>query len=139
MILPSRLIFYDASYRLDGGTTTLYARDEQGVEHRILLPRNMDSQRCPTTDQFYFDGELVPACSPLESNLLRLLKEAELTSRSAPQPGSLRLKPSYGVAGDDLKRLLSSTPEANLRRLVNNVITYLESDSYGSTDTPPIG
>ena len=132
MNLPSRLTVHDASYALDGGTTTLFATDEQGAEHRIRLPRNIESNLCQTTGQLYFDGELVPVRSLLESNVLRLLKDAVLAPRSTLRPGSLKLEPPFGVAGDDLKRLVAGSADENLRWLVDSVITYVEADAYGS-------
>ena len=137
MTLPSRLTFHAASYRPDGGTTTLCATDEHGLEHCVLLPRNIDSNLSQTTGQLYFDGELVPVRSLFESNLLRLFNEAQLVPGSISEPGALRLDPPIGVAGDDFRRLLDSQPVKRLRWLLDSVIAYVESDAYGSSGTPP--
>lgn len=140
MSLPSRLTFYNASYAFDGGTTTLYATDEQGAEHRVVIPRSIDFNPGPTIGRLHFDGELVPVRSLLESNLLRLFKEAELAPDLAPPPpGAVTFDPPYGVAGDDLKRLIGYSPEERFRRLVDSVIDCVESDAYGSQGTPSTG
>ena len=139
MTLPSRLTFYDASYRLDGGTTTLYATDEHGAEHRVYLPRELlsasSSTHYQTTGVLYFDSELIPVRSALESNLLRLFRQALLAPRSVPRPGSMQLTPPFAVVGDDLERLVRGTAEDNLRFLVDSVISYVESDAYGAAGT----
>ena len=136
MTLPSRLTFYDASYRLDGGTTTLYATDEHGAEHSVCLPRGITSDSSSTHHQttglLYFDSELVPVRSALELNLLRLLRQAQLAPRSVPRPGEMKLTPPFAVVGDDLERLVRGTADDNLRFLVDSVISYVESDTYGA-------
>ena len=138
MNIPLRLTFYSAAYALDGGSTTLYATDEQGKEHRVYLPRGFDSDdpSAPrqTTGLLYFDNELIPVRSPLEANLLRLFREALLAPRSVPRPGAMKLTPPFAVVGDDLERLARGTADDNLRFLVDSVITYVESDAYGSAD-----
>ena len=139
MNLPWRLTFYEATYALDGGSTELYATDEHGAEHHVHLPRNIYSDDSSTPRQtiglLYFDGELIPARSALESNLLRLFREASLAPRDVPRPDSMKLTAPFTVVGDDLKWLVRGTAEDNLRFLVDSVITYIESDRYGSTGT----
>jgi len=76
--------------------------------------------------------ELIPARSRLESKLLKLFREAELAHRSVPRPGELKLTSPFTVVGQDLERLVRGTAGDNLRFLVDSVITYVESDAYGS-------
>lgn len=136
MDIPLRLTFYSAGYALDGGSTTLFATDEQGKEHRVYLPRGFDSNGGQTTGLLYFDGELIPVRSAFESNLLRLFREAQLAHRSIPRPGAMKLTAPFAVVGDELERVVRGTAEENLRLLVDSVITYVESDAYGSADIP---
>ena len=140
MNLPARLTFYSADYTLDGGSTTLYAIDEHSTEHRIYLPRNIysdsDLRLRHTTGRLYFDDDLVPVRSSLESNLLRLIKDAQCEPRSEPGPGWEKLEGPVVAMGDDLERLVRGTPEDNLRWLVGSVISYIESDGYGSAGIP---
>jgi len=137
MNVPSNLTFYSAAYALDGGSTKLYATDEHGTEHHIYLPRDFhgDSEPRRTIGLLYFDDELIPVRSALESQLLRLFREARLAPRSVPKPGSMKLMPPFAVVGEDLEQLVRGTPEENLRFLVDSVITYVESDAYGSAGT----
>ena len=135
MNMPVRLTFYSADYALDGGSTTLYATDEHGKEHRVYLPRGFTSDGSRTTGLLYFDDELIPARSTLESNLLKLFRDAELAHRSVPRPGEMKLTPPFTVVGDDLERLVRGTADDNLRYLVDSVITYVESNAYGSAGT----
>lgn len=134
------MTFYSADYALHGGSTRLYATDERGAEHHVYLARNIysDGGSGPrqTAGLFYFDGELIPVRSRLESKLLRLFLEAQLAPRSVPILGSQKLTPPFGVVGDDLERLVRGTPENNFRFLAVSVITYIESDAYGSAGIP---
>jgi hypothetical protein len=140
MNLPLQLTFYSASYALDGGSTTLYATDEHGTEHRVYLPRGFHCDGSSTPRQktglLNFDGEVIPARSAIESNLLKLFREVLLAPRSVPTPGAMKLTRPFSVVGDDLERLVQGTAESNLRFLVDSVITYIESDAYGSAGIP---
>jgi len=135
MNVPSRLTFYSAEYALDGGSTRLYAWDENGAERRVYLPRNFysdgSSVPCQRAGLLYFDDERIPVRSALESDLLRLLREAMLAPCSVPRPGEMKLTPPFTVVGKDLEKLVRGTEEENLRLLVQSVITYVESDAYG--------
>jgi hypothetical protein len=139
MNVPSRLTFYSAEYALDGGSTRLYAWDEHGAEHRVYLPRDFysDGSSVPRqrTGLLYFDDERIPVRSALESDLLRLFREAMLAPRSVLRPGEMKLTPPFTVVGKDLEQLVRGTEEENLRFLVDSVITYVESDAYGSAGT----
>ncbi len=118
----------------------MYATDERGVEHRVVIPRSIDFNPGPTIGRLHFDGELVPVRSLLESNLLRLFKEAELAPKSTPPPpGAVTFDPPCGIAGDDLKRLIGYSPEERFRRLVDSVINCAEGDAYGPRGTPSTG
>jgi len=108
------------------------ATDEHGGEHRVYLPRGFDSTGNRTTGLLYFDEQLIPARSTLESKLLKLFREAELAHRSVPRAGEVKLTSPFTVLGQDLERLVRGTADDNLRFLVDSVITYVESDAYGS-------
>ena len=97
----------------------------------------MFSDPGPTARQLRFDSEPVPVRSLLESNLLRLCKEAQLAPRSIPSLGVSAFTPPFAVAGDDLERLSRGGPDENLRWLVQSVIDYVESDAYGYSGTSP--
>ena len=91
----------------------------------------MSSRLHQTKGQLYLDGESVPGRSPIEANLVQLVKQAVLAPRMIARPGSFELKPPFAVADDDLERVVAGTPDENLRRLVDRVIKYVESDAYG--------
>lgn len=89
---PSWLTVCDSMYALDGGTILLQAFDEAGGEHRIVLAQHMSPDPGPSQDRIpgrlYFDDELVPIRSELESRLLRLFRAAEV--RCEPTPDEVR-------------------------------------------------
>lgn len=136
MNLPSHLEITDASYALDGGTTTLFATDEVGAAHRIMLVQHVFTEQTSNAKRLpgrlYFDGDPVLVRSEYESDLIRLLRAAQLAPSSIVCPGSKQLTEPFGVAGHDLKRLLTSTPEENLSRLVSDLISFVESEVYVS-------
>jgi hypothetical protein len=139
MDLPTRLTFHNSAYRLDGGTTSLYATDARGTEHWVTLGQHAhvepisDDGRIP--GRLHFDGEAIAVRSTLESDLVSLLKAADV--RVVPKPaGSDRPSADgpkgFAVIGADIKRVLSRTPEENVRALLADVIAFVESEGYVS-------
>ena len=98
MNLPSRLTFYGGEQTLNG-RTLLDATDEHGVRHLVYLTSLFA--------RLYFDGEPIPVSSPIETELLHLLRKAQFDARVPPWSGSL-----VGLVGD--------------------VIRYIEAHAYGS-------
>jgi hypothetical protein len=137
MDLPSRLTFHNCAYALDGGTTVLYAADERGAEHYVTLGQHAyvepvsDCGRIP--GRLHFDGQAIAVRSPVESDLLARLKAAEVWV--VPDPSESH-RPSadeskrFAVIGADIKRVLSRTPEENVRGLLSDVIAFVESPRY---------
>ncbi len=111
MAVPSRLTLYNVRFVFDGGTRHLYATDERGAEHRITLVQRMQQISDPRElpGRLYFDDDLVAVRSDLESDLLRLLKTAELSPCANAPPDS-----------------------EILRGAVNALISFVESDAYVS-------
>jgi len=140
MKLPSLLTFHDADYALDGGSTTLYATDELGGEHRVYLPRNIYSDAGTprrVTGLLYLDDELVPVRSALESDLMRLFRRGRCVPSSTPRPGCEKVEGPVTAVGKDLERLVRGTPQDNLRWLVDSVISYVASEIYAASGNVP--
>lgn len=133
--LPSRLTVHDAAYALDGGTTSLRARDEAGREHAVLLVQHSRPEASPSFDavpgRLYYDGELVPIRSALESGILSLLKSAEVRYVEPHHQGEpLQLSPNALILGDDIRDVLTRGTEDNIRALTARVVGFVESDEY---------
>lgn len=137
MNLPARLTFHNYAYALDGGTTILYATDERGGEHYVTLGQHAyvapvsKGGRIP--GRLHFDGEAIAVRSAGESELLALLRAAEV--RVVPDSSGPDRPPADGprrfaVIGDDIKRVLSRSPEDNVRELLMDVIAFVESPRY---------
>ncbi len=83
MTLPFHLVIHESVFTMDGGTTTLLAKDATGREHTVRLVQHAFPNPRGSTDEvpgrLYFDGELVPVRSEFEEHLLRLLRSADVT------------------------------------------------------------
>jgi|SRR5579862_2421141 len=136
MEIPARITVHDAAYLLDGGTTVLQATDEAGREHRVMLVQHAlpgPSQSLGAVPgRLYFDGELVPMRSDLEAGLLALLRAAEVRySAPAPDNGErIHLSPNALILGEDIRQVLSRSPEDNIRALLIAVVQFVESEEY---------
>jgi hypothetical protein len=136
MVLPTRLTVYSFAYALDGGTTVLRATDEAGREHGLTLVQHAFPQPSPSLGaipgRLYFDDELVPMRSDVETAVLVLLRGAEVRySGLVPEHGErIQLSPNALVLGDDIRQVLARDPEENIRALVAEVIRFVESDHY---------
>src|SRR4051812_24991160 len=85
--LPRRIVVRDCAYALDGGTIQLRAQDERGRQFNILLAQRVSPKASRSTNlipgRLYFGSQLVPIRSESESQIVRLLEEAEV---NAPTP-----------------------------------------------------
>jgi hypothetical protein len=132
--LPAQLTIHDCAYRLDGGTISLAASDEAGNEHLIVLIQHRSTS--PSEDEIpgrlYFDRQLVPMRSEMELELLGLLR----ASPCHPSPGEeergepIALSPNVGIFGEDIRQMLTRSPEDNLQALRTEVVSYVESEAY---------
>jgi len=136
MVLPASLTVHNCAYALDGGTTVLQATDEAGRERGVMLVQHAFPQPSPSLGalpgRLYFDGELVPMRSDLETRVLALLRAAEVRY-SGPLPDqceSLQLSPNALILGEDIRQVLSRGPEDNIRALLAAVVKYVESEAY---------
>jgi ribosomal protein L7/L12 len=134
--LPARLKLHDCAYRLDGGTISLAAIDEAGEGHSIVLVQHRSPGPSASGDaipgRLYFDRALVPMRSELESQLLRLLRAAECLSSPGEEErgGRAELSPNAVVLGEDIRQMLTRSPEDNLRALRAEVVSFVESEAY---------
>lgn len=85
MVLPSQLVLRGCGFAGDGGTIRLDATDERNVKHEIVLTQHAyhytRDPRC-ISGRLYFDGEIVPIRSALETGIVALLRAAELRSQN---------------------------------------------------------
>jgi hypothetical protein len=136
MMLPKTLTVHNSAFALDGGTTALQAIDEAGREHGVMLVQHAFPEPSPSLGavpgRLYFDGELVPMRSDLETQLLALLRAAEVRySGPLPDQGErIQLSPNAMILGEDIRQVLSRGPEENIRALLAAVIEFVESEAY---------
>lgn len=130
------LTLFDCSYWADGGTTILYAHDEEGCEHRIMLVQHAmpdpGDMRTGIPGRLYFDDELVPLRSLREMEVLDLLHTAEVRrGRRQPEGEQVPLSPSaFLTAGDDIKQELTSGPEEKLLATLAYILEFVKSERY---------
>src|SRR5205809_408595 len=99
MVLPAKLTVHRFAYALDGGTTVLQATDEAGRDRTVMVVQHAFPQPSPSLEampgRLYFDGELVPMRSDLETGLVSLLRAAEVRYSEPPTIGaSVQLSPN---------------------------------------------
>ena len=130
MKFPKAITVIDASYLLDGGTMTLYALTDSGLKCQIRLnQRAFDSY--PDPGRLYFNDQLIDIRSDDESTILELLKTASIISKDRlSSPSENRISKKALILGDDIKEVLENSPEDNLRKFRDNIITFVESDEY---------
>jgi len=134
---PARLVLRSSEYHLDGGTAVLLGSDEQGHEREVMLVQSMfpQSRLSGIPGRLYLDGRPVPVRSELESQVLAVLRAAEV--RYTPAEGELagkriQLSSSVVILSDDIKQVLTRGPEENIRALRNQVVETVESEQYVS-------
>jgi hypothetical protein len=112
MVLPESLTVHSFWYSPDGGTTVLEASDEAGCEHVVMLVQHVSPEVTPHRDELpgrlYFDGELVPMRSDVETRVLALLR----------------------AAGTQSAGLLPDQDASDTRALLVSVIEFVESEEY---------
>jgi len=128
--LPRRIVVRDCAYALDGGTIHLTATDEAGREFGIRLVQHAFPRSSPSTNvipgRLYVGSRLVPMRSELEAQVLRLLSEATVQA-PPPQPRPAR---RMAVLGEDIKEVLSRTPEENCRAFLRQIVEFVQSERY---------
>lgn len=137
MGLPKKLVIHSSSYCLDGGTACLEATDEVGQPHVVMLVQSVfpGGNTYGIPGRFYLDGELVPLRTDQESQVLALLRAAEI--RSTPPPAEqvgerITLSPNALILGDNIKQHLTSGPEENIGSLRDRILEFVESPRYES-------
>lgn len=130
MNLPESITIVDASFMLDGGTTTLHAVSASGEEVRVRLnQRVFDSYGDP--GRLYFNGELVEVRSDEEAAIVHLLRNATITSKDDPptSPENTISKNSI-ILGDDIRKVIENSPDQNLLDFRDAIVSFVESEEY---------
>ncbi len=128
--IPSSITLTESEYWLDGGTMVLCAITETGDECHIQLnQREFDTYIDP--GRLYFNGRPVAVRSDDELQIVNLLKNA-MVAPEINQPASPddRVSDKAVTLGDDIKELMSLSPEENLRKIRDDMIAFVESDEY---------
>jgi hypothetical protein len=135
--VPKSLTLHDSAYMLDGGTTCLMCTDEAGRQRTITLAQSMFPEPNPLSEyipgRLYLDDDLVAVRSAEEQDILAALRSAKIVRNSADssQAGErIKLSPNALILGDDIKRVLSSTPDENLRAMLAQVISKVASPDF---------
>jgi hypothetical protein len=130
--LPRRIIVRGSEYMLDGGTIHLHATDERGREVGIMLVQHLFPHPGLSMDvipgRLYFGPQLVPIRSELEERLLQLLSESEVQAPPPPPPQPPRK--NMLILGDDIKAVMTRTPEENIRAFLREIVEFVRSERY---------
>ncbi len=133
MTLPKSLVLRSSQYWMDGGTASISGTDETEQSHVVMLVQSAFpwGNTFGIPGRLYFDDELVPLRSELESQVLAVLRAAEV--RDIP-PGDcgepILLSQNALILDDDIKQVLSRGPEDNIRGLRDKIVATVESPEY---------
>jgi hypothetical protein len=121
----------NAAYATDGGSITLWLRDEHEGEHELILVQHVMPARRPDRrpGRLYLDGRLIDVRSPEEAAILAFL---EVAPTSAPEHSG-RKPIQVACAGADLEAYFAAVkegPAAAIRHLAKELVAFVRSDEY---------
>ncbi len=130
MKLPQSITITNSSYLLDGGTTTLCAVCDLGNEVHIQLAQHVFPS--PVAGRLFFGEELIAVRSPVEDAIVKLLDEAEIlpSALRLPDGEPIQLSEDRISFVEEIDELAANIPADNLRRQLNAIVAYVQSDEY---------
>jgi len=122
LVLPEELCIRSASGATDGGTIRLYTADQHDRPHVIDLVQHVQETARPDQipGRLYYDHVLIEVRSATEKRLLELLRQAPV--KPSHFEGSPLLPPEPALA--------PGAAELDLRAVVDEVVSFVESDEY---------
>jgi hypothetical protein len=117
------------AYYTDGGSITLWLRDEHEREHQLLLARSIGHVPDRRPGRLYLDDRLIEARSSEEAAILAFLEGAPT---SAPEH-NVRKPIQIACAGADLEAYFAAVeegPAAAIRHLAKKLMAFVRSDLY---------
>jgi hypothetical protein len=122
----------NAAYAMDGGSITLWLRDEHEGEHELLLVQHRMPARRPDRrpGRLYLDGRLIDVRSPEEATILGFL---EVAPTSVAELSGRKPTERIAFAGADLEAFFAAVekgPAATVRHLAKEVVAFVRSDEY---------
>jgi hypothetical protein len=132
MQLPTQITIVNSCFFLDGGTVILHAITTDGAKCEIQLNQRVFAEFYANPGRLYFNQELVEVRSADESRIVQLLKDATVkaTVREPTPTDNPPISKNALILGDDIREVLESTPEENLRRFRDQIVAFVESDEY---------
>jgi hypothetical protein len=130
------LTIVDGAYALDGGSIFLAFRDNDGVQHQLLLVQHrlpMDPSDPRNPGRLYLDNQIIQVRSDEETRLLSQIKAAVITP---VLPDLQEPKQETGpvvVLGEDIADFMAAaraSPRAAIQHLVDSLVQFVESEEY---------
>ena len=139
MKIPTKITILDGAFATDGGSISLLISDPAGQSHNVLLtqhklpPSGFPGERKP--GRLYFNGSIIKIRSKEELAILSALKKAmiEIPPPKESRFNAIDTEQPGMVVGDDIVDYyakIKEGPEAALRHLVSELISYVESEEY---------
>jgi hypothetical protein len=130
----------NAAYAMDGGSITLWLRDEHEGEHQLLLVQHVMPACRPDRrpGRLYLDDRLIEVRSPEEAAILAFL---EVAPTSASEHSG-RKPIQVACAGADLEAYFAAVkegPAAAIRHLAKEFVAFVRSDEYVRFAAPNSG
>src|SRR5512137_1191201 len=140
MRAPRPLTIVDGAYALDGGSIFLAFRDNDGVQHQLVLVQHsipMDPSDPRNPGRLYLDDQIIQVRSEEETWLLSEIKAALIAPVLPGQPEPKRETGPVVVLGEDIADFLAAaraSPRAAIQHLVDSVVEFVESGEYLKLD-----
>jgi hypothetical protein len=136
MSSPKHFTIEDAAYALEGGSIFLSFRDNDGVQHALILaqhniPMHESDTRIP--GRLYLDNQIIQVRSDEEIRLISGIKSASISPIQNETKESKAERGPVHVYGQDIADFLAATrksPEAAIWHLVDSLVQFVESDEY---------
>lgn len=131
-----QFIIEEGAYALDGGSIFLSIKDNDGVQHKLILVQHcipMDESDPRIPGRLYLDDQIVQIRSDEE---IRLISELKKASISPDEPGLKETKEETGpvyVVSEDIADFLAATrssPKDAIKYLVDSLVQFVESEEY---------
>ena len=133
MDMPTRLILQGCFYLSDGGTIIFQMIDESDQLRQVVLSQHAFPESSSIDEipgRLYFDGQLIPMRSPLESELLERLRTAAIQMGPIDVEERTFRSESRTIIGEDIRKYLTQGPEDNIGWARTELIRFVESDQY---------
>ena len=121
----------DCAMAMDGGSLSLSVKDNNGIQHTILIPQfaepiTYSDSRPPGS--LIFDGKVIDVRGEEETDIVNALKKANIIAEDIV-PNRFHNSPHLETSSD-IKEFMSGSIKKVMETTVKYIIDFIESDKY---------